>query len=154
METHNDFKELLALLNSHNVDYLEVGAFALAHHGFPRFTGDLDILVRPDADNARRITAALKDFGFGSLGLSEEDFTAPEQVIQLGVSPVRVDFLTSLTGVSWKEASMDRTEGTLSGVSVYFLGKNALLRNKRILGRKKDLADLEALGEDADENKG
>lgn len=153
MDAPNDFKELLALLNAHKVEYLVVGAFAMAHHGAPRFTGDLDILVRPEKDNAMRILACLKEFGFASLGLQTSDFTAPEQVVQLGVSPIRVDFLTSLTGVTWQEAYEGRVEGLLGGLPVCFLGKNTILKNKRILGRKKDLADLEAMGESAEENK-
>src|SRR5512145_2725308 len=101
MEVQKDFKELLALFNAHKIDYIIVGAYALAHHGAPRYTGDLDILVRPDAENGRHIVAALREFGFGSLGLSVEDFTVPDKVVQLGVPPVRVDIVTSLTGVTW-----------------------------------------------------
>jgi len=85
MEAQNDFKELLALLNAHEVDYIIVGAFALAYHGAPRYTGDLDILVRPDSENGQRILRALDAFGFGSLGLTVEDFAAPGKVVQLGV---------------------------------------------------------------------
>lgn len=148
VETHNDFKELLALLNAHKVEYLVAGAFALAHHGAPRFTGDLDILVKPDIENAQRLLKSLNEFGFGSLGLQVEDFTEQDQVVQLGVAPVRVDILTTLTGISWHEAFTDKEQGMLGGIPVYFLGKHTILKNKRLLGRKKDLADLEALGED------
>ena len=150
MEIPNDFKELLALLNAHKVEYLVVGAFALAHHGAPRFTGDMDILVKPEIENARRILSSLNEFGFSSVGLSKEDFIKPERVVQLGVSPVRVDFLTSLTGVGWQEAYNEKTEGTLAGVPVYFVGKQALLKNKKALGRAKDLADIESLENDDD----
>lgn len=141
----NDFKELLALLNSHNVDYLVVGAYALALHGSPRFTGDLDIYVKPDTENAHRILAALKDFGFGSLPLEERDLTEFHQVIQLGVAPVRIDLLTSLTGLSWTEASAGKLKGELGGIPVFFLGKKEYISNKKALGRQKDLADAEAL---------
>ena len=148
MEAQNDFKELLALLNAHEVDYIIVGAFALAHHGAPRYTGDLDILVRPDSENGQRILRALDAFGFGSLGLTVEDFAAPGKVVQLGVPPVRVDIVTSITGVSWEEAAAGRAQGAYGDVSVYFLGREEFLRNKRALGRKKDLADVEAIGEE------
>ena len=143
----NDFKELLALLNSHNVDYLIVGAYALALHGSPRFTGDLDIYVKPDPENAHRILATLNDFGFGCLQLEEKDLTELNQVIQLGVPPVRNDLLTSLTGLDWAEAAAGRLKGELGGVPVLFLGKREYIRNKKALGRQKDLADAEVLEE-------
>ena len=148
MEIQPDFKELLALLNAHNVDYVIVGAYALAFHGAPRFTGDIDIFIKPDPKNAERILAALKEFGFGSLDLNKSDFQQPENVIQLGVPPVRVDLLTSLTDVSWQQAYSGRVEGAYGDVPVYFLGRKEFLANKKALGRKKDLADIEALGED------
>ncbi len=148
MEVQKDFRELLALLNAHKVDYVIVGAYALAYHGSPRYTGDLDILVRADAENARRILHALDEFGFGKLDLTVEDFSSPGMVVQLGVAPVRVDIVTSLTGVSWEEAAAGRVKGTFGDVTVYFLGKEEFLRNKRALGRKKDLADIEAIGEE------
>ena len=142
----NDFKELLALLNSHNVDDFVVGAYALALHGSPRFTGDLDVYVKPDIENAHRILAVLNEFGFGSLSLEEKDFTGTNQVIQLGVAPVRIDLLTSLTGLQWEEAVTGRLKGELGGVPVFFLGKKEYIRNKKVLGRQKDLADAEVLG--------
>ena len=148
MEIQPDFKELLALLNAHNVDYVIVGAYALAFHGVPRFTGDIDILVKPNAKNAESILAALKEFGFGSLDLGKSDFQQPDKVIQLGVPPVRVDLITSLTAVSWQQAYSGRVEGTYGDVPVYFLGRKEFLANKKALGRKKDLADIETLGED------
>ena len=148
MEIQPDFKELLALLNAHNVDYVIVGAYALAFHGAPRFTGDIDIFVKPDTKNAESILAALKEFGFGSLDLNKSDFQQPDKVIQLGVPPVRVDLLTSLTNVPWQLAYSGRVEGAYGDVPVYFLGREEFLTNKKALGRKKDLADIEALGED------
>jgi hypothetical protein len=148
MEIEPDFKELLVLLNSHSVEYIIVGAYALAFHGAPRFTGDLDIFVRPDPENAQRILAALRDFGFGSVGLSEEDFIKPNQVIQLGVPPVRIDFVTSITAVAWDDAERGSILAVLDDVPVRFIGKDHFVANKRAIGRKKDLADLEALGEE------
>ncbi len=145
---HPDFKELLALLNEHKVEYLIVGGHALAFHGAPRFTGDMDVLVRPSEANAKRLLRALEAFGFGSLDLTEDDFSKPEHVVQLGVSPVRVDLITSLTGVTWAEAEETKVAGEISGVPAPFIGREAFAANKRATGRKKDMADLEALGED------
>lgn len=150
VDVPKDFKELLALLNSHNVEYLVVGAFALAHHGAPRFTGDLDILVKSDTENAWRIISCLNEFGFASVGLKATDFTVPGQVVQLGVSPVRIDFLTTLTGVDWQEAYAGKIKGVLAGIPVFYLGKDAMLKNKKSLGRKKDLADIESLDHTTD----
>jgi len=147
MEVQPDFKELLAFLNAHRVEYVIVGGYALAYHGFPRFTADLDILVKPDLENSSRVVQALEEFGFEASGLSPEDFQQPERVVQLGVPPVRVDILTSLTGVSWDEVSSGRVEGAFGDVPAHFIGRDQLIANKRALGRKRDLADLEALGE-------
>jgi hypothetical protein len=148
MEIQQDFKELLELFNVHNVEYLVVGGYALAFHGAPRFTGDIDLLVKADRENAKRILAALADFGFGSLELSEDDFALPQKVIQLGVPPIRIDIMTSLSGVSWEKAASGKVQGKYGDVTVYFIGKNDFVTNKRTLGRKKDLADIEALGEE------
>lgn len=145
MEIQPDFRELLVLFNEHNVEYLIVGGYALAFHGTPRFTGDLDILVRPELENAQRILKALAQFGFGSLGLGAEDFENPECVIQLGEPPVRIDLITSLTGVSWEEAFSSRVQGNYDDVLVYFLGRDVFIRNKRAIGRTKDIADIETL---------
>jgi len=148
MEAYQDFKELLELFNARQVDYLIVGAHALAFYGAPRYTGDMDLLIHSDPKNADRITKALADFGFASVNLKPEDFIGLDKVIQLGVAPVRVDILTSLTGVSWEEAFRNRTIGKYGDVNVYYIGKPELIRNKRATGRKKDLADLEALDEE------
>jgi len=148
MEVQPDFKELLGLFNTRHVDYLIVGGYALAFHGAPRFTGDLDILVKPDPDNAQKILLALAEFGFGSLGLTSQDFIETERVVQLGVPPVRIDIITSLTGVTWPEAWAGKISGRFGDVPVYFIGRAEFVMNKRALGRKRDLADLEALGED------
>ena len=148
MEVQPDFRDLLALFNAHRVEFIIVGGYALAFHGSPRFTGDLDIFVQPDSTNARRILSALDDFGFGSIGLSASDFETPDNVVQLGVPPVRIDLITSLTGVSWEEAFSGRVRGKYGDVSVYYLGREHFIANKKAIGRKKDLADLDALGEE------
>lgn len=147
MELQPDFRELLALFRKHEVEFLIVGGYALAFHGVPRFTGDIDLLVQPTAANAERILHALADFGFAETGLTAGDFEREGQVIQLGVPPVRVDLLTSLTGVSWEEAIAGRARGVYGDVPVAFVGRNQYVANKRATGRRKDLADLEALGE-------
>jgi len=143
----SDFKELLECLNAHGVDYVVVGGYALAFHGAPRATGDIDLFVKPDLDNAARVLAALADFGFTSLDLQPDELVAPDQIIQLGVPPVRADILTSLSGVSWDEAWASREEGAIGGVPVQFIGRQSFIANKRATGRLKDLADIEALGE-------
>ena len=148
MEAQKDFKELLELFNGHKVKYIIVGAYALAYHGAPRFTGDIDILVHPSHNNAQKILSVLSDFGFGSLNLTIEDFKNPNTVVQLGVPPVRIDIITSITGVDWEEAEKGKIEGLYGDVSVYFLGREQYITNKRAIGRKKDLADIESLGEE------
>jgi hypothetical protein len=140
-----DWRAFIKLLNSSEVEYLVVGAVALAHYGMPRYTGDQDILVRNSPENARRLENALARFGFASLGLTAADFIDSYKVIQLGVAPTRIDLLTSLTGVSFDDAWRDRVEAELEGVCVNFIGRQALMQNKRATGRAQDLADLEAL---------
>jgi len=146
METHQDFKELLASFNAHGVEYVIIGAHALAFHGVPRYTGDMDIYVREDKENARRIMAALKDFGFGAVDLTEADFLEPDKVIQLGYPPVRIDLLTSISGVPWEEVAANKVAGEYCDIPVAFIGREQLIANKRACGRLKDLADIEALG--------
>ncbi|MCI0450772.1 MAG: hypothetical protein L0Z51_00090 [Candidatus Latescibacteria bacterium] len=147
METQRDFKELLESFNSRRVEYVIVGGYALAFHGAPRFTGDLDVFVNPTSENAKRVLGALLDFGFEAVDLSLEDFTTPDRVIQLGVPPVRVDILTSIAGVAWEAASAGKVASTYGDVPVHFIGRAEFVRNKRASGRKRDIADLEALGE-------
>ena len=148
MELQQDFRELLESFNDHKVEYIIVGGYALAFHGAPRYTGDIDILVKPDTQNARRIMVALNEFGFGSVGLTEGDFESPDKVIQLGSPPIRIDIITSLTGVSWEEAFSGRVAGKYGDLPVYYIGREQFIANKRAIGRKKDLADLDALGEE------
>lgn len=148
MEVQSDFKDLLVLFNKHKVEYLIVGAYALAYHGVPRYTGDIDILVKPDAGNAQRIMSALSEFGFGSVGLKKEDFETAGKVVQLGAPPVRIDVITSITGVSWEKAFSGRVNGKYGGIPVLYIGRDEFIVNKKALNRKKDIADVEALGEE------
>ena len=146
MEIRTDFKELLELFNKHKVEYLIVGGYALAFHGSPRVTGDIDLFVRPTDENAQRILVALHDFGFGSLDLSKKDFTTPGMVVQLGVPPVRIDIITRVSGVSWQQADVGKVPGHYAGTPVFFIGRDDFIANKRATGRAKDAADIEALG--------
>ena len=147
MELHSDFKELLELLNAHEVDYLIVGGYALALLGAPRFTGDLDIYLSTHRNNARKVISVLEGFGFGTLPLTEDDFSKQNQVIQLGVPPVRIDFVTSIDGVKWEKAWASRVDGKWGDVPVSYLSREDFISNKRASGRMKDLADIESLGE-------
>ena len=147
MDVQPDFKELLVLFNAHKVKYLIVGGYALAFHGAPRTTGDIDLFVEPNPKNAQKVWEALNEFGFGQVGLRPEDFFQPGYVIQLGQPPVRIDIMTSLSGVSWDTAHKTKVKGKYGGVPVFFIGRSSLLSNKRAIKRKKDEADLEALGE-------
>jgi Nucleotidyl transferase of unknown function (DUF2204) len=145
MRLNNDLREFLELLNSRRVDYVIVGAHSLAFHGRPRYTGDLDILVTPDSENAAKLVVLLNEFGFGEAGFKESDFTQGSQIIQLGRAPNRIDLLTSLTGVANADAFADKVAAEIDGVSVYVLSKPNLILNKRAVGRPQDLADLAEL---------
>jgi len=146
MEVQQDFRDLLALFNAHNVEFLIVGGYALAFYGAPRYTGDIDIYVKPDSINASHIMTALDAFGFKSIGLIASDFDTPEKVVQLGLPPVRIDIITSLTGVTWEEAFSGRESGKYGDISVYYIGRKEFIANKRAINRNKDLADIEAIG--------
>ena len=148
MEVQKDFNELLVLFNKYKVKYIIVGGYALAYHGAPRYTGDIDLFVKPDPQNAKRIINALNEFGFGSVGLIPEDFENPDKVIQLGVPPVRIDIITSISGVSWEETFLGSVVDNYGDVTVRYIGLNEFISNKRATGRKKDMSDLEALGEE------
>lgn len=145
-----DLRELLGCLTAHHVEFMVVGGHAVAFHGYPRYTEDLDLFVRADPENATRIMAALEDFGFGQIGLSADDFVADDRVIQLGRAPNRVDLLTRLWGVEFDEAWKHRVQGALDELPVSMIARADLIRNKRATARPQDLADaaaLEALGE-------
>ncbi len=146
MTLSKDWREFLELLNSRGVEYVIVGAQSLAFHGRPRYTGDLDILIRATPANARTLVRLLNDFGFGQSAFKEADFLEPEQVIQLGRTPGRIDLLTSINGVSDDEAFLTKIAAELDGVPVFILSKESLIKNKRAVARPQDLADLETLG--------
>ncbi|MDZ4260005.1 MAG: hypothetical protein U0974_00155 [Gemmatimonadales bacterium] len=148
---HDDWQDLLAGLHAAKARYLVVGAHAMAVHGVPRGTQDIDLWIEATRGNAEKIWQVLIEFGapLESLGISLGDLYRPDTVVQLGVPPNRVDLLTSISGVpDFQAAWVDRVESDFGGVSgVAFLGRQALVRSKRAAGRRKDLADLEALGE-------
>jgi len=146
---NDDFRDLLAALLAEGARFLVVGAHALAVHGIPRATGDLDVWIAADEPNAGRVHRALIRFGapVASIGITPGDLTRAEQVFQIGLPPRRVDVLTSITGVRFEAAWPDRVVHEVDGLMVPFLGRAALVQNKRAAGRAKDLADLDALGE-------
>lgn len=142
-----DFTALLRALSEAEARFLVVGAYAVTFHSRPRSTGDLDLWIEPSSDNARRAYAALRAFGAPLSDLKEADLAQHDVVFQIGVPPRRIDLLTSLTGLQFQEAWTGRVEGRLGGIAVPFIGRDALVRNKRALGRPRDLADLEMLGD-------
>ncbi|MBK5306417.1 MAG: nucleotidyltransferase [Frankiaceae bacterium] len=147
MELDRDFNEFLACLVAHEVRFLVVGGYAVAVHGHPRYTGDLDIWVWTSSENADGVLSALADFGFASVGLSPADFTEPDRVVQLGYPPVRIDLLTSIDGVDFEGCFARRLEVVVGGLSVPFIALDDLRRNKAASGRPQDRADLAALEE-------
>jgi hypothetical protein len=150
MELAPDFDEFIASLTAHGAEFVVVGAYALAFHGAPRFTGDLDILVRPTLENAARLLEALEAFGFPITDLKPEAIADRRRMLQIGVPPVQIHVMSAISGVEWDEAWSDRVAGGLGRHEVFFLGRETFLRNKRAAGRPKDLADIDALkpGED------
>jgi hypothetical protein len=146
MRLQRDLREFIELLNSASVEYAIVGGWALGFHGYPRYTQDIDILIRATPENAARLELAIQRFGFGSLGLAASDFLVFGQIIQLGHPPNRIDLLTSLTGLAAEEIWESLEPGELDGIPVFFLGRNMLIKNKKATGRPRDRADVEELG--------
>ncbi len=146
---NEDFRDLLAALLGADARFLVVGAYAMAVHGVPRATGDLDVWIARDPANAERVRSALLRFGapVAAMGVSRDDLSRPDVVVQIGLPPRRIDVLTSISGVGFDEAWPGRATHDVGGLSVPFLGRSDLVRNKRASGRTKDRADLEALGE-------
>jgi hypothetical protein len=143
-----DFDEFCGLLLDHHVEFVIVGAHALALHGAPRFTGDLHILIRPTADNAERLIAAIHSFGFPEIPLTAAQIIAPGRIIEMGVAPVQVHVMSAIDGVAWDEVWSGRVEAKFGARLVGFIGRAEFLKNKRAAGRPKDLADIAALSDD------
>jgi hypothetical protein len=148
MHLDRDFREFIACLHDHDVRFLVVGGYAVAAHGHPRYTGDLDVWVQRSVDNADRLLRALTAFGFGSVGLTAADFTTPDRVIQLGYPPLRIDLLTSVDGVEFDSSYDGRLDVVVDDIAVSFIGLVELRLNKSASDRPQDRADLAALDED------
>jgi hypothetical protein len=140
-----DFIDFIELLNQHSVDYMVVGAHALAFHGRPRHTGDLDIWIKPSEENAAKLVNVLNDFGFASLGLKETDLLKDNYVTQLGYPPLRIDILNSISGVEFDDAYKNKIEGEVDGLDVKFINVTEFIKNKEASGRQKDLSDIASL---------
>jgi hypothetical protein len=145
MHISRDLREFIELLNANGVEFVVVGGFAVAWHGHPRFTADIDFLVRPDHVNSELVVKSLRDFGFAGLGITPEDLCQPDQILQLGVKPNRIDMITSIAAVSFEDAWAGRVAGSIDGVPVFFIGREELIRNKESAGRPQDVADANAL---------
>ena len=146
MKIHPDFNDFVSALNKNHVQYLIVGSYALAFHGFPRATGDIDFWIRPTSSNVKNLLKALQDFGFGELDISESDVLSGN-IIQLGYPPVRIDLIFGLAGLTAEEVWEGRKKGRFGNHDVHYISKKSYIKNKRAVGRHKDLADLELLGE-------
>jgi hypothetical protein len=144
---NQDFKEFIQLLNEYEVHYLVIGGYAVALHGHPRYTKDLDIWVEMELNNAKRLMDALTVFGFGSVGLTQEDFLSSDQVIQLGYPPNRIDLVTTPDGVNFENCYQSKIEVEIDEIKVNFIDLENLKINKKASGRLQDLADLEKLSE-------
>ena len=140
-----DFKEFLKLLKDHEVEYLLIGGYAVAYHGYPRATADMDIWISIHPQNAQRLVTTLKAFGFELTELSPELFLKEGQVIRMGVPPVRIEIVTSISGVHFEECYTARVVDELDGVEVNLINLDHLKINKQSAGRYKDLDDLENL---------
>jgi hypothetical protein len=144
---HEDFRDLLVLFADAGVEFVIVGAYALAFHGAPRASGDIDLFVRPSPDNAERVFAALARFGapLEAAGVAAADFTQPGMVYQIGLPPRRIDVLTEISGVTFDQAWESRATAEVEGRTVGFIGRAALLKNKQAAGRPQDIADVARL---------
>lgn len=142
-----DFRDMLSALSAAGAEYLVIGAYAMAVQGFPRGTGDLDIWIRPDPENAHRVREALMRYGAPVADLESEELARPGLIFQIGVAPLRIDIVTEITGVAFTEAWVEREEREMGGLRVPVISKRHLLVNKRAVGRPKDLIDAAWLEE-------
>ncbi len=140
-----DFKEFFELLNANKVRYLVIGGYAVALYGYPRYTKDIDVWIYREEKNVKRLLKALNEFGFSSLNLKIKDFMDPEQVIQLGYPPNRIDLLTDIPGVKFEDCYQSRNDVEINNVTVHFIALDDLKKSKKATGRHQDLADLENL---------
>ncbi len=145
MNTQQDFEEFLKLLEKNKVQYLIVGGYAVAFHGYPRFTQDIDIFYNNVKDNIKKIIDSLVEFGFSEKDLKEDIFIKKGNIIQFGIPPVRIDLINQIDGVSFEEAEKNKVRGKYGEIKVNFIGKKELIKNKNCTGRLKDKADIEEL---------
>jgi len=148
IELANDYKEFLRLLRAHGVEYLLIGGWAVGYHGYPRATYDLDVWIAIAPANAERVVKALADFGFDVPELSTDLFLKDDSIVRMGVEPVRIELMTSISGVEFDECYRERLETTIKDVPVSLINLHHLKINKKASGRLKDLADLEQLSKD------
>jgi predicted nucleotidyltransferase len=144
-ELPRDFKEFLSLLRSHGVEYLLIGGYAVIYHGFPRATGDMDIWIAMDPENARRMVDTVREFGFDTPDLSPALFLQDDSMVRMGNVPLRIEILTRISGVGFDECYHNRIVDEMDGVEVSVISLRDLLANKRASGRHKDLMDIEEL---------
>lgn len=140
-----EFKEFIKLLNDRKVEYLLVGGYAVVLYGYVRYTGDIDIWIKPSNHNADLVVDVIDEFGFGSLNLSRNDFNKEDQIIQLGYPPNRIDIITSVEGVNFHECYPKRKSFEIEGIEIQTISIDDLKTNKKAVGRHKDLDDLENL---------
>jgi len=145
MTLNKDIREFIELCLSREVEFLLVGGYALAFHGAPRFTEDIDFMILVSPENATKLASVLETFGFAGSGITKKDFLDPDQVIQLGRAPNRIDLLTGISGVSWEVAWASKVPVTLDGIGLHAIGQDELIRNKLATGRPQDLADVARL---------
>jgi predicted nucleotidyltransferase len=140
-----ELREFLKLLHEHHVDYLLIGGYAVGYYGYPRATGDIDIWIAANQANAQKIMAALEEFGFGDTGMTAGLFVRPDQIVRMGNAPLRIEIMTTISGVAFSEAFPKRIVDDIDGVAVSIISREHLETNKRAAGRPKDLADLDNL---------
>jgi hypothetical protein len=145
MDLAPDFNEFIGSLSAHGVEFLIVGAYALAIHGAPRFTGDLDIFIRPARENAEKLLEAVRAFGFPVQELTPEALLDPRRMLQMGIEPVQIHVMTAISGVTWDAAWREHIVATVGNHQAPVIGRDAFLANKRAAGRPKDLADIDAI---------
>jgi hypothetical protein len=140
-----DFREFVGLLEKNEVAYIIVGGYAVGYHGYPRFTGDLDIWLQISEDNAKRIVASINEFGMNSLGLTESDFMIHDNIIQIGYPPLRIDLLSDIDGVSFDECYKNKIRADHEGFVYNIISYDDLIKNKKASNRSKDKGDIENL---------
>ena len=145
MVLNNDFREFIASLNENNVRYLIVGGYAVGFHGYPRYTKNLDVWIEVSNENAENVVKALNQFGFGAVGFKADDFLKPDEFMQLGYPPNRIDLITSCEGIDFQTCYANKMQIKIDGLKIDFIDYENLLKNKRTVGRPQDLADVSNL---------